>query len=112
MNINTTKNEKRLKMFVADMLELKTLYNTTDTILSVVGVESMVFDIIGKQQDMIIDLLSYKYEGTNVDSWISWFVFDNDWGKEKLTTSLLDSRPIKTVYDLYELITEWEKEEK
>jgi hypothetical protein len=43
--------------------------------------------------DMLIKLLAYQFEGSVVfdkkhDDWIGWFIYENDFGKKKLSCSI------------------------
>lgn len=60
--------------------------------------------INGWQEDLMIKLLEKLME--DKDQWISWWIYEKDWGTKKHLAYKLDGKviPTKTIKDLYNII--------
>ena len=67
--------------------------------------DAYIFDLGDQLLYTQIEILKIAMNDEN-DSWIDWYIYDNNWGNEKLEAGYEIIKPIKTTNDLYGLFQE------
>jgi len=67
-----------------------------------------IFDLGDQLLYTQIEILKIAMDDEN-NSWIDWYIYDNNWGNEKLEAGYGIIKPIKTINDLYRLFQEMQK---
>ncbi len=103
-----TEDSPDKQMFIKYMERLKSFYKlrneTGDSLGKLLFSESFIYLSFGEEfMNHYIELLEDVFGDKN--SWIQWFIFENDWGAKGYEAGFTDKMsPIKTTEDLYDLI--------
>jgi len=74
-------NCKNLK---EDLQKAKKMSDSMSKLSDYIGIETKVGEFMCRAIDNYINLLVKHYENNNENSWIKWFVFENDFGRDDL----------------------------
>ena len=98
--------------FVLEMQELQKLDKELDEFCGITEkyFEGAIFNLGFKLFDKTINLLCILMDDEDSkthDSWIHWFIYENEWGKREFTVSTIigkKGKKIKTIEQLYDLL--------
>ena len=99
------------KEFHKDMMKLKKVHKEADKVYenlkSMFGsyvFESPLYEAMYSGIEFAMNLIANKY-GDSANEWISWYIYENDWGKKKMEAGKTDNmKPIISLKDLWNVM--------
>ena len=99
---------KQFKEVMLEIMELDKLEKTVDAAMKLLSPDFMGFSF-EKPMNTVIKTLQYSIEGLTDPDWISYWIYELNYGKKAKTGTVRSKSgrniPIKTIDDLYDLLT-------
>lgn len=98
---------KQFEEMINEIIELEKLEKDIDTAMKKLSPDFMGFSLI-RPMSALVKLLSYSMSDTN--EWISYWLYELDFGRKAVKNTVTDKKgkniPLKTISNLYDILTD------
>ena len=100
--------EKDIQRLKDTWLKIENVYEDSKKVFGDECFESPWYNTMYQSFELATTLIAEKYNDINCE-WISWFIYENDWGNNKMEAGFKDRMfPIVTTEDLWNVMKEKE----